>query len=66
VSTDARRRGIGRELVADALVWMRRSGFATAYVNTGVGNAAALTLYEGFGFVRMDDQLVIAERRLDA
>lgn len=65
VSTAARRRGIGRELVADALVWMRRSGFATAYVNTGVGNAAALALYEGLGFVRMDDQLVIAERRLD-
>ena len=66
MSTEARRRGIGRELVADSLVWMRRSGFSTAYVNTGVGNTAALALYEGLGFVRMDDQLVIAERRLDA
>lgn len=65
VATSRRRRGIGRELVLDALLWMRRRGLTSAYVNTGVGNVAALALYSELGFVRMDDDLVIAERRLD-
>lgn len=64
VADAARRRGLARTLVADALRWMRRRGHVVAYVNTGVTNDAALALYEGLGFVRMDDHLVIAERRL--
>ena len=64
VAHTARRRGIARDLVADSLRWMRRRAFATAYVNTGVTNDAALALYDRFGFVRLDDQLVIAEHRL--
>jgi GNAT superfamily N-acetyltransferase len=65
VSNPARRRGTGRDLVVDALVWMRHRGLSTAYVNTGVHNTAALALYDVLGFVHMDDRLVIAERRLD-
>lgn len=64
VSPAHRRRGAARTLVVDALQWMRRRGFSTAYVNTGVANVAALALYEGLGFARVDDHLVIAERRL--
>jgi ribosomal protein S18 acetylase RimI-like enzyme len=64
VATDAQRRGVGRDLVADALRWMRRQSYATAYVNTGVDNHPALALYDRFGFDRLDDQLVIAEYRL--
>lgn len=64
VAHAARRQGIARDLVADALRWMRRRAFSTAYVNTGVTNEAALALYDRFGFVRLDDHLVIAEHRL--
>ena len=64
VASTARRQGIARDLVADSLRWMRRRAFATAYVNTGVTNEAALALYDRFGFVRLDDHLVIAEHRL--
>jgi ribosomal protein S18 acetylase RimI-like enzyme len=66
VATAHRRRGIARDLVLDALGWMRRRGLSTALVNTGVNNAAALALYEGLGFVHLDEQLTIAERRLTA
>lgn len=66
VATANRRRGVGRDLVLDSLLWMRRRGLTTAYVNTGVTNAPALALYADLGFARMGDDLVIAERRLDA
>lgn len=64
VAADHRRRGIARDLVLDALHWMHDRGLATVLVNTGVANDAALTLYEGLGFVRLPDRLTIAERRL--
>jgi len=59
-----RRRGMARRLVVDGLQWMRGRGLATAHVNTGIYNAPALALYEGLGFVRLADQLTIAERQL--
>lgn len=65
VATAHRRRGIGHALVVDALAWMRRRSLTAAYVNTGIGNDAALALYEGLGFTRLDEQLVIAEFRGD-
>jgi ribosomal protein S18 acetylase RimI-like enzyme len=65
VATAHRRRGIARALVVDALLWMRRQSLATAYVNTGLDNVAALALYESLGFVPMDDQLTIVERQLE-
>jgi ribosomal-protein-alanine N-acetyltransferase len=64
VAEAARRRGIARRLVVDGLLWMRQRGLTTAHVNTGIGNDPALALYEGLGFVRLDDQLTIAERLL--
>jgi ribosomal-protein-alanine N-acetyltransferase len=64
VSPEHRRRGIARDLVNDALAWMVRSRHARCMVNTGVDNLAALALYEGLGFRRLDDVLTIAERRL--
>ena len=64
VRPTARRLGVGRDLVIDALSWMRRRGAGQALVNTGVTNDAALTLYRSLGFVELTDELVIAERRL--
>jgi ribosomal-protein-alanine N-acetyltransferase len=64
VAQTDRRRRIGHDLVVDAVAWMRDRGLATAHVNTGVHNVPALALYEGLGFVRLDDRLTIAERRL--
>lgn len=65
VATAHQRRGIGQALVVDVLAWMRRRRLTSAYVNTGVTNDAALALYEGLGFTRLDEQLVIAEFRGD-
>lgn len=64
VSTAHRRQQVACALVLDSLRWMYERGLQAAYVNTGVGNDAALQLYDRFGFVALDDELVIAERRL--
>ena len=63
VDPDAHRRGVARDLVVDALRWMRADRREQCLVNTGVDNQAALALYDGFGFVRLADELTIAERR---
>lgn len=63
VSPAHRRNGIAQALVHDALHWMSRRQLIAALVNTGVDNLAALTLYEHFGFVRLNDRLTIAEHR---
>jgi ribosomal-protein-alanine N-acetyltransferase len=64
VSPEHRRRGLARVLVDDALAWMSRRGARSALVNTGVTNDAALTLYAATGFVRLGEELTIAERKL--
>jgi ribosomal protein S18 acetylase RimI-like enzyme len=61
VHTDHRRRGYAAALVVDALAWMRRRQLGVAYVNTGVDNLAAQTLYRRLGFTAMDEVLTIAE-----
>jgi len=66
VADDARRQGIGRDLVVDALLWMRRRKITTTFVNTGTANEAALALYRQLGFELLDEQLTIAELRLDS
>ena len=43
-------RGVGRALMVDGLAWLHRRGVARALVNTQVGNAGALHLYESLGF----------------
>ena len=63
VLADARRRGLARLLVDDSLRWLQRHGATNALVNTGVDNAAALSLYDAAGFRRRTDRLVVMERR---
>ncbi len=46
------RRGIGRALVVDGLVWLHRRGVERAAVNTQLENRRALALYEALGFKR--------------
>ena len=58
------RQGLGRALVTDAITWARRRHLGAMMVNTGIANAPALALYDGFGFTLQRDQLVVAERRL--
>lgn len=58
------RAGIARSLVIDALRWMQHREATVAMVNTGVTNSAGLALYDSLGFERLDDELIIAERRL--
>jgi [ribosomal protein S18]-alanine N-acetyltransferase len=65
VDPSTQRRGLGRALVADSLDWMHRRGATTAMVNTAFDNAAALSLYDTFGFQRRPDPLLILELRLD-
>ncbi len=56
------RRGVGIELVHDALAWLQRRGATTALVNTGVDNVPALGLYRATGFHHRRDELVVMER----
>lgn len=65
VAPEHRRRGIARDLVVDAVRWMRAQRRARCLVNTGVDNDAALALYAGLGFERLPDVLTIAERHLN-
>ncbi|MCB0969913.1 MAG: GNAT family N-acetyltransferase [Acidimicrobiales bacterium] len=51
VDPDRHRHGIGGDLVADSLRWLRRGGASVAVVNTQVGNHGALALYLRAGFV---------------
>jgi [ribosomal protein S18]-alanine N-acetyltransferase len=66
VAPPHRRQGIARDLVADGLQWMYADHRTRCLVNTGVDNVHALALYEGLGFRRLDDVLVIAEHTLGA
>jgi ribosomal protein S18 acetylase RimI-like enzyme len=59
VHPSAQRAGIGSALVLDGLRWLRRRGAADALVNTQVGNAPALALYERLGFVVLDEHLEV-------
>lgn len=49
----ARRRGLGRALVAAALAQARDAGAAALFLEVGVENPAALALYAGLGFVQV-------------
>jgi ribosomal protein S18 acetylase RimI-like enzyme len=63
VHPDAQRRGVGRQLVDDAVDWLMRRGASRALVNTGLHNAAARRMYEQASFERLGDQLVVLEHR---
>lgn len=52
VDPDHQRRGIGRKLMIELLARAREAGMAGATLEVRAGNAAAIGLYEGLGFVR--------------
>ncbi len=58
------RRGLGTDLVHDALHWAQRHGSRAMLVNTQQHNEAALALYEHLGFVREPDGLDVLELAL--
>lgn len=62
VRPDAQGRGLGRDLVVDALHWFVRRGAKDALVNTQEINEGALALYEALGFRRMDHGLAVFSR----
>ncbi|MEY2934920.1 MAG: hypothetical protein RL033_5669 [Pseudomonadota bacterium] len=47
---EARRRGVGRTLLADVVAWTRAAGGARVTLEVARNNAAARTLYESAGF----------------
>jgi GNAT superfamily N-acetyltransferase len=56
------RRGVGSALVVDGLRWCARRGCAQVFVNTQVGNHAALALYDRLGFHPTPSDLVVMLR----
>lgn len=50
VSPDHRRRGLARELLAEAVDWAASRGAMTAHLQVAEDNVGALTLYESLGF----------------
>ena len=52
VAADARRRGIGRMLLAQAVEWAREHGVRKLELHVFPWNEPALRLYEAFGFER--------------
>ena len=64
VDPSARRRGLARLLVIDAIEWMRRRNVEQVLVNTATDNTAALALYRSLGFVERPEHLKILERSL--
>jgi ribosomal protein S18 acetylase RimI-like enzyme len=56
------RGGIGTALVVDALRWCLRRRCHQVFVNTQVGNTAALALYRGLGFEPTHSDLVVLMR----
>jgi len=64
VAPAARRQGWGRALVADGLHWLRFRGATRVLVNTQLGNAPALALYESCGFRRLPVGLTVLARPL--
>ena len=64
VDPSARRGGLARLLVTDAIDWMRRRKVEQVLVNTATDNTAALALYRSLGFVERPERLKILERSL--
>ncbi len=58
------RDGWGRALVADALGWLWSLGTTRAFVNTQLGNDAAVGLYESAGFTTLPAGLCVLAREL--
>lgn len=52
VAASARRRGVGRALLAAAVEWARAAGVRKLELHVFPHNAPAIALYESFGFVQ--------------
>jgi GNAT superfamily N-acetyltransferase len=61
VREPARRRGIGRALVAAALAWAREQGVVRVVVRVSAANATGQAFWRGIGFA---DSMDVLERRL--
>ena len=61
VDPAVQRQGDGRALTVDALAWMLGQRVPDCLVNTSIGNAPALALYESVGFVAMRDHLSVMQ-----
>lgn len=59
-----RRQGVGTLLVDDALLWIRRRGATTGWVNTQKTNESALRLYQNLGFTLQEHPLTVMYRAL--
>jgi ribosomal protein S18 acetylase RimI-like enzyme len=57
-------RGLGRELVIDALAWLGRRHATSVLVNTQQTNGRAIDLYRSLGFEPDRAQLIVLERDL--
>jgi GNAT superfamily N-acetyltransferase len=66
VHPDFQRRGDASSLVQNSLAWIHSRGCRSTVVNTEVSNAAALSIYERNGFVPLDYNLAVMERKLSA
>lgn len=64
VHPDARGRGWGHALVADALGWLWKHGTDRAYVNTQLENHRAIALYQSYGFEILPAGLCVLGRAL--
>jgi ribosomal protein S18 acetylase RimI-like enzyme len=64
VHPDFQHRGEASSLVQNSLAWIQSRGCRSTVVNTEVSNAAALSIYERNGFVPLDYNLSVMERRL--
>jgi ribosomal protein S18 acetylase RimI-like enzyme len=64
VDPDHQGGGLGRGLVLDGLVWLRRRGVDRVVVNTQEANERALQLYEQLGFRRQHAGLAVLRSRL--
>jgi GNAT superfamily N-acetyltransferase len=56
VDPSSRRRGVGRALVEAVGVWARDLGIGRIVLRVTEGNAAAVALYEGCGFVDTEER----------
>ena len=57
VREEARRRGIGSQLLAAALAWIRHQGIARVQINVAVGNAEGQAFWRRHGFAPHMDVL---------
>lgn len=61
VHPEHQRAGRATALMDDALAWMHRRRVERVFVNTHADNAAALALYDRYGFVALRERLAVFE-----